>query len=100
MVIFQGTNKIEGIMLELDEEEQELRWSGDAFREMEKLRILVVRNGLFSTGPTYLPNSLKVLEWMKYPSPSLPEDFHPTKLVVMSLPDSHLTLLKPFKVNF
>ena len=61
MVIFQGTNKIQGIMLESDEEE-EVRWSGDAFRKMKNLRILVVRNILFSTSPTFLPNNLKVLE--------------------------------------
>ena len=79
-------------------EERGVQWSGDAFRKMPNLRIIVIRNALFSIGPTYLPNSLRVLEWSMYPSPSLPEDFHPRKLVVMSLPGGHLTLEMPFKV--
>ena len=93
----KGTHKIEAIMMN-SHEKQKVQWSGDAFKKMPKLRMLVIRNALFSTGLTYLPNSLRVLEWIEYPSPSLPEDFHAKKLGVLCLPHSHFTKLKPFKV--
>ncbi|KAF7813405.1 disease resistance protein (TIR-NBS-LRR class) [Senna tora] len=58
-----------------------VHWSGKAFLKLKSLKILVIRNAHFSRGPEHLPNSLRVLEWWGYPSPSLPLDFHPKKLL-------------------
>ncbi|KAJ7970186.1 Disease resistance-like protein [Quillaja saponaria] len=90
-----GTDKIEGIMLKLPKEEN-LHWSGEAFKKMTNLRILIVENAYFSQGPKHLPNSLQVLDWKSFPSSSFPADFHPTKLVVLNLPESHFQLKKSF----
>ncbi|KAJ7975378.1 Disease resistance-like protein [Quillaja saponaria] len=92
-----GTEKIEGIMLNLPEEEK-VDWSGEGFEKMKKLRLLVIDNAYFSKGPKHLPNDLRVLDWKNYPLPSLPVDFDPTKLVIVNLPHSpNLTLNVPLK---
>ncbi|RZB57639.1 TMV resistance protein N [Glycine soja] len=56
-----------------------------AFKKMNNLKRLIIESGSFTTGPKHLPNSLRVLEWWDYPSPSLPIDFHPKKLVKLEL---------------
>ncbi|KAL4317282.1 hypothetical protein AHAS_Ahas15G0369500 [Arachis hypogaea] len=38
-------------------------------------------------GPKYLPNSLRVLEWRRYPSRYFPSNFDPEKLSILKLPD-------------
>ncbi|KAJ7970155.1 Disease resistance protein [Quillaja saponaria] len=86
-----GSDKIEGIMLSLPEDEK-VHLNGEAFSKMKNLRILIVENAYFFEGPKYLPNSLRVLDWKGYPSQSLPLNFHPTKLVILNLPDSCLTV--------
>ncbi|KAJ7975425.1 Disease resistance-like protein [Quillaja saponaria] len=92
-----GTEKIEAIMLILPKEEM-VDWSGEAFEKMKNLRVLVVENAYFSKGPKHLPSSLRVLDWKNYPSPSLPADFDPMKLVILNLPhSSDLTLEVPVK---
>ncbi|XP_054786667.1 disease resistance protein Roq1-like [Prosopis cineraria] len=56
------TNKVEAIVLDLPQG-KEVQWSGNAFMKMKKLKMLVIKNARFSKGPTYLPNSLRWLEW-------------------------------------
>jgi len=68
-----------------------VEWNGMAFLDMENLKILIIRNCKFSKGTKYLPNKLTVLEWCRYPSPCLPYDFYPNKLVICKLPDSCFT---------
>lgn len=70
-----------------------------AFEKMENLRILIIRNTTFSTAPSYLPNTLRLLEWKGYPSKSFPPDFYPTKIVDFKLNHSSLMLEKSFKVH-
>ncbi|KAL4317274.1 hypothetical protein AHAS_Ahas15G0368700 [Arachis hypogaea] len=41
----------------------------------------------FKGGPKYLPNSLRVLEWRRYPSRYFPSNFNPEKLSILKLPD-------------
>ena len=98
MFVLQGTSNIEGIILKSCQ--QEIQWSGIAFKKMKNLRILIVRNTQFSIGPKYLPNNLRLLEWEGYPSTSLPPSFDPKKLIVLNMPHSCLKLEKPFKVQF
>lgn len=84
-------------MLDLPEDE-EVCWTGEEFKKMKNLKILKVINAKFSTGPKYLPNSLRVLDWEGYPSPSLPSDFRPRKLSMLNLPNCSLKLDNPLKV--
>ncbi|KHN45677.1 Putative sulfate transporter 4.2 [Glycine soja] len=67
-----------------------------AFEKMNNLKRLIIESGSFTTGPKHLPNSLRVLEWWDYPSPSLPIDFHPKKLVKLELLGSCLMSLDLF----
>ncbi|KAF7824970.1 TMV resistance protein N-like isoform X2 [Senna tora] len=95
--IEEGSSNIEGIMLDPPEEE-EIEWSGTAFKKMKNLRILIIRKTQFSVAPKYLPNSLKLLEWTHYPSQSLPEGFSPRNIVVLNLRHSCLPLEKTLQI--
>ncbi|CAI8593654.1 unnamed protein product [Vicia faba] len=85
----KGTSNTEIIHLDstLIENEEAIEWDGEAFEEMPNLRILIIRKCHFSKAPKYLPNSLKVLEWWRYPSEELPSDFDSKKLVICKLPN-------------
>ena len=98
VLVLKGSDKIQGIMLDPPQRE-EVDWSGTAFEKMKRLRILIVRNTSFSSEPEHLPNHLRVLDWIEYPSKSFPSKFYPKKIVVFNFPRSHLTLEEPFKVQ-
>ncbi|KAI5445021.1 disease resistance protein Roq1 isoform X1 [Lathyrus oleraceus] len=85
----KGTSNIEIIHLDssLIENEEAIEWDGEDSEEMPNLRILIIRKCHFSKAPKYLPNSLKVLEWWRYPSEELPSDFDSKKLVICKLPN-------------
>ncbi|XP_027359407.1 TMV resistance protein N-like [Abrus precatorius] len=91
-----GTNKVEIIYLDfpLFEEEANVKWDGEAFKKMENLKTLIIKRGSFCEGPRQFPNSLRVLEWVKYPSKYLPHDFQPKKLVICKLPNTWITSLE------
>ena len=67
-----------------------------AFKMMENLEFLMVRNVLISEELKNLPNGLKLLEWEQYPF-SLPSNFCPQELVVLKMPQSCIRLEKLFK---
>jgi len=86
---FKGSSKIEIIYLEFPSSEEEvIEWKGDELKKMQNLKTLIVKNGSFSKGLKYLPNSLRVLEWHKYPSRVMPSDFFPKKLSICKLQQS------------
>ncbi|KAL2318724.1 hypothetical protein Fmac_032600 [Flemingia macrophylla] len=89
-------DNIQGIMLD-PPEQVKVTWDGTAFEKMKWLRILIIRNTLFSCEPKHLPNHLRVLEWEEYPSKSLPSKFHPKNIIIFNLPRAHLTLEAPFE---
>ncbi|MED6158630.1 hypothetical protein PIB30_034465 [Stylosanthes scabra] len=93
-----GSSSIEGIMLHPSTLEEVNYEINNAFDKMENLRILIVRNTKFLTGPSHLPNSLRLLEWKGYPSESFPLDFHPHRIVDLKLPHSSLKLQRSFQV--
>ena len=74
-----------------------MQWNGEAFKKMRNLKVLIVGDTHFSVGPKYLPNSLRVLDWSGYPSASLPSGFQPSKLFILSLPNSCFKLDEPLK---
>ena len=64
---------------------------------MKNLKTLVIINGCFCEGPKDLPNSLRVLEWRKYPSSSFPSNFIPSNLVMLEVPPSGIRSIELFK---
>ncbi|XP_028205464.1 TMV resistance protein N-like isoform X2 [Glycine soja] len=88
-----GTSEIEIICLDcsLSEKEATIEWNGNALEKMKNLKILIIRSGKFSKGPNYFPESLRVLEWHRYPSNCLPSNFHPKELAICKLPQSCIT---------
>ncbi|KAH1247771.1 Disease resistance protein RPP5 [Glycine max] len=93
MALYEATSKIEIICLDypIFDEEEIVQWDGTTFQNMQNLKTLIIRNGNFSKGPEYLPNSLRVFEWWGYPSHCLPSDFHPKELAICKLPCSRIS---------
>lgn len=86
-------------MLHPPKQEKVDHWAYTAFEKMKNLRILIVRNTLFSVGPSYLPNSLRLLDWKWYPLKNFPPDFYPCRIVDFKLPHSSMIFKKPFQVH-
>ncbi|TQD73140.1 hypothetical protein C1H46_041324 [Malus baccata] len=59
-----------------------VEWNWEAFSKMDRLRILRVDNlsSIFSSGPKFLPCSLRYIWWFQYPSNFLPTMRHLTEL--------------------
>jgi len=93
---WKGSDKIEFIKLEGYNNIQ-VQWDGKAFKEMKNLRILIIKGSSFSTVPEHLPNTLRVVDWSCYPSPSLPSDFNPKRFEILLMPESSLRMFKPQK---
>ncbi|XP_006600001.1 disease resistance protein RPV1 [Glycine max] len=93
----KGISRIQMITLDYLKYEAAVEWDGVAFKEMNNLKTLIIRSGCLHEGPIHLPNSLRVLEWKVYPSPSLPIDFNPKKLVILKFPYSCLMSLDVLK---
>ncbi|XP_042962593.1 disease resistance protein RUN1-like [Carya illinoinensis] len=83
-----GTNKVEGIVIDLPDGEDMINLGSDAFVPMKGLRVFINHNAHFFEGPNYLSNELRVLDWSKYPMQSLPPNFNGKKLVVFRMCDS------------
>ncbi|XP_042966084.1 disease resistance protein RPV1-like isoform X2 [Carya illinoinensis] len=77
----KGTNKIEGIRIDLPEKKGLIHLSPGTFEKMPNLRVLVNRNALFSEPPSYFSNELRVLDFKNYHGTSLPSNFNGKKLV-------------------
>lgn len=83
----KGTDTIEVIMLH-SPKNKEVQWNGSELKKMTNLKLLSIENAHFSRGPVHLPNSLRVLKWWGYPSPSLPPEFDSRRLVMLDLSNS------------
>jgi hypothetical protein len=74
-------------------------WNDSAFEKMNRLRILIVKNTRFLLEPKHLPNHLRLLNWMRYPSKTFPANFYPKNVIILNLPFSRLTMEEPLKVK-
>ncbi|XP_059644442.1 TMV resistance protein N-like [Cornus florida] len=88
----KGTEKVKGIVLELFAPE-DIDCSTEAFTKMTKLRVLILHNVLFSSGPAHLSNKLKWLDWHAYPSSYLPASFRAENLVELKMSYSRIVQL-------
>ncbi|CAJ2634154.1 unnamed protein product [Trifolium pratense] len=90
-----GHDAIQGIMF--DPPADRYPYWHNAFEKMHQLRILIVRCTTFSSKPKHLPNHLRILDWEKYPSKTLPPKFYPKNIIILNLRGSQLTIKKPFE---
>ncbi|XP_030925032.1 protein SUPPRESSOR OF npr1-1, CONSTITUTIVE 1-like [Quercus lobata] len=90
----KGSDKIRGIMWH-SPNRITVKLHDEAFKKMENLKFLMVRNVIISEELIYLPNGLKLLEWHEYPFP-LPSNYRPQQLVVLEMPRSCSRLGKLF----
>ena len=67
-----------------------------AFKRMENLKFLIVRNVHICEELKILPKGLRLLEWPGYHF-SLPSKYCPQQLVAFGMPHSHIRLKKLFK---
>ena len=72
-------------------EGQGATWNPDAFLKMYNLRFLEV-NCIYHV-PIHLPVDLRILDWLGYPSKSLPSSFRSDKLVRLCLQQSRIEQL-------
>ncbi|KAJ4822806.1 hypothetical protein Tsubulata_040864 [Turnera subulata] len=76
-----------------------IQLSPKVFEEMNNLRLLRIYSMDASwylelpQGLEYLPNTLRLLHWDLYPSPSLPSNFRPDSIVYLKMHESRLTQL-------
>ena len=66
--------------------------------KMKNLMFLIVNNVDICRGLKYLPNELRIIDWLGFPLSSLPSNFDPQKLIALNMPESRVTLDKLFKV--
>lgn len=83
-MVYQGTNKVEGILIDLPERDM-IHLNPKAFTKMKSLRLFINRNAGFTGGPNHLSNELRLLEWPDYPLQSLPSNFRGKKLIVLKM---------------
>ncbi|XP_050882244.1 disease resistance protein Roq1 isoform X3 [Lathyrus oleraceus] len=68
-------DKIEVMVLDNLPQGSVEKLSDKAFKEMKSLRILIIKDAVYSEVLQHLPDSLRVLDWSGYPSCCLPPDF-------------------------
>ncbi|KAG6673432.1 hypothetical protein I3842_16G112200 [Carya illinoinensis] len=83
-----GTNKIEAMLLDFPVGHDKIDLHPDAFGKMSNLRLFINENAQFSTGPNYLSNQIRLLDWAHYPSSSLPSNFRGDNLVEFQMSHS------------
>ena len=72
-------------------EQQDGCWNPKAFLKMDNLKFLRIYGNLYV--PTHLPNDLRILDWISYPSKSLPSSFQLNELVQLCLQQSQIQQL-------
>ena len=97
MFCYQGSDKIRGITI-VSPKPTKLQLKANCFKKMGNLKFLLVSNVDICGDLEYLPNGLKVLDWSRFPSSSLPSNFRPHNLVVLNMPQSPVILDKIFEV--
>ncbi|XP_048325425.2 disease resistance protein RPV1-like isoform X2 [Ziziphus jujuba] len=87
-----GTESVEAIVL--DNPELEGHWNRKAFTSLCNLKLLSIRSNIhLPEGLEYLPQTLRLLKWRRYPLKSLPPDFCPSQLVELKMCHSQIEQL-------
>ncbi|XP_061990795.1 disease resistance protein RPV1-like [Rosa rugosa] len=88
-----GTTNVIGIKVELPKDSDVICLSGTTFSNMQNLRLFIHRAGRYSGAVDSLPNSLRVVDWPKYPLQFLPSNLIPRELALINMPGSRITAL-------
>ncbi|KAK4538887.1 hypothetical protein RGQ29_032257 [Quercus rubra] len=95
----KGTEAVKAIdIVSTCNEQQVGSWNPKAFLKMKKLKFLRIYGTRYV--PTHLPNDLKILDWISYPSKSLPSSFQLDELVQLRLQQSKIQRLWKGIKNF
>ncbi|XP_042960664.1 disease resistance-like protein DSC1 isoform X2 [Carya illinoinensis] len=91
----KGTGQIEGILIDLPQEDCLIRLGPKVFAKMKSLRILKITccRGIFRDGLNYLSNELRVLDWLGCSLEFLPSSFHGKKLIVLNIRGGNISSL-------
>ncbi|KAJ4833217.1 hypothetical protein Tsubulata_051204, partial [Turnera subulata] len=100
----KGAERVEALSLDMSQGSRIIQLSPKIFEEMDNLRLLrfyfmdhwyenPTKLHLPQRGLEYLPNTLRLLHWDLYPSPSLPSNFRPESIVYLKMHESSLTQL-------
>ncbi|KAA0039322.1 TMV resistance protein N-like [Cucumis melo var. makuwa] len=77
---------IKGVVLKLEEKQDEIELEGKVFEDMRSLKILEIGNVEVSGDFTHLSKQLRLLNWHSYPSQCLPLSFESRYLFQLLLP--------------
>nr|XP_011457585.1 PREDICTED: TMV resistance protein N-like [Fragaria vesca subsp. vesca] len=89
----RATSAIQSIYLQCPTGDDVVHSIGNAFSNMDRLRLLKISNANFSGNISYLSNKLQYLEWHGCPLDSFPSDFQPEELVEVHMPFSRIKQL-------
>ncbi|PRQ38269.1 putative TIR domain, P-loop containing nucleoside triphosphate hydrolase [Rosa chinensis] len=88
-----GTTNVIGIKVELPKDSDVICLRGTTFSNMRNLRLFIYRAGRYSGAVDNLPNSLRVVDWLKYPLQFLPSNLIPRELSLINMSRSRITVL-------
>ncbi|KAJ4839381.1 hypothetical protein Tsubulata_031757, partial [Turnera subulata] len=98
----QRVERVEALSLDMSQVSRMIQLCPKVFEEMDNLRLLrfyykdadnATKLHLPQDGLECLPNTVRLLRWDLYPSPSLPSNFCPENMVYLKMPGSNLTQL-------
>ncbi|KAL6177019.1 hypothetical protein ACLB2K_053651 [Fragaria x ananassa] len=89
----KATSAVQSIFLQCPTEDDVVHSIGNAYSNMDRLRLLKISNVRFSGNIRYLSNELQYLEWRECPLDSFPSDFHSEKLVELHMRFSRIKQL-------
>ncbi|XP_059455269.1 TMV resistance protein N-like [Corylus avellana] len=89
-----GTNKVEGILIDLPGPDLIIQLSPKTFKKMKMLRLFINRNAHFSEEPNIYSNELRVIDWAEYPGESFPSNFRGKNLVILRMAHSRIKILE------
>ncbi|XP_075657271.1 TMV resistance protein N-like isoform X2 [Castanea sativa] len=90
-----GSKKIRGIILH-SPQPVKVQLHKEAFKKMENLKFLIVKNVHICEPLEFLPRSLIFLKWPNYPF-HWPSEYFPEQLIAIEMPHSCITLPKLIK---
>ena len=93
----QGSKKVRGIMI-CSAEPSKIQLEPKCLEKMKNLKFLMASNVDICGDLEYIPNGLRVLDWHGFPLSSLPSNFCPQKLTVLSMLESRVILYKLLEV--
>ena len=89
---YQGTEALKAMdIVSTYNEQQDVCWNLEAFSKMDNLKYLRIYGILHV--PTHLPNDLRILDWILYPSKYLQSSFQLVELVQLCLQQSKIEQL-------